>query len=385
MEVPDETTPQSAIATGEVSKVVGIDLGVSQLATLSTGETIANPNALEKKLKTLRRLSRGLSRKQKGSKNREKSRRKLCALHRSISDLRCDTLHKMTTNISRRFNVVCQEDLNVRGMTKNKHLARRLSDSSIGEIRRQLEYKTTSRGGRVLFVNAFFPSSKLCNICLAKNECLALPCISNSRSGVAFLSPGNLWTCDQMPSSQYQTCVGNAEARYGAAIRRCAQMDAGTPGGGGINNPPPRPPHNPPNYPPPSCQFINGAVYCPAPGQTCSFINGYVYCGYSCQYINGSVYCPAWQQTCNFINGAVYCGVNCQYLNAPCSAPMADGALQPGRRRRRAQAESKLWPRLNAARVFFLINPRVGACATLPDRLFIELPNDFVFCDQGCV
>jgi putative transposase len=118
--------------------------------------TIANPNALEKKFKTLRRLSRRLSRKQKGSKNREKSRRKLCALHRSISDLRSDTLHKMTTNISRRFNVVCLEDLNVRGMTKNKHLARRLSDSSFGEIRRQLEYKTTSRGGRVLFVNAFF-------------------------------------------------------------------------------------------------------------------------------------------------------------------------------------------------------------------------------------
>ena len=130
---------------------------------------------------------------------------------------------------------------------------------------------------------------------------------------------GNLRACDQMPSSQYQTCVGNAEARYGAAMRRCAQMDAGTPGGGGINNPPPRPPHNPPNYPPnyppPSCQFINGAVYCPGPGQTCSFLNGYVYCGYSCQYLNGSAYCPEWRQTCNFINGAVYCGVNCQYLN----------------------------------------------------------------------
>jgi putative transposase len=80
----------------------------------------------------------------------------------------------MTTSISKRFGVVCLEDLNVRGMTKNKHLARRLSDSSFGEIRRQLEYKTTSRGGRVLFVNAFFPSSKLCHVCLAKNESLTL-------------------------------------------------------------------------------------------------------------------------------------------------------------------------------------------------------------------
>jgi putative transposase len=174
VEIPDATTIQVNNAKVQSNSVVGIDLGISQLATLSTCEVFANPNALEKKLKTLRRVSRGLSRKQKGSRNREKSRRKLCDLHRSISDLRSDALHKMTTSISKRFGVVCLEDLNVRGMTKNKHLARRLSDSSFGEIRRQLEYKTTSRGGRVLFVNAFFPSSKLCHVCLAKNESLTL-------------------------------------------------------------------------------------------------------------------------------------------------------------------------------------------------------------------
>ena len=171
VEIPDSATiPEEPNA----NQVVGIDLGVSQLATLSTGEVFPNPNALEKKLEKLQRLSRNLSRKQKGSKNREKVRRKICNLHRSISDLRSDTLHKMTTNITRRFGVVCLEDLNVRGMTKNKHLARRLSDSSFGEIRRQLEYKSKSRGGRVLFVNAFFPSSKLCHMCLSKNECLTL-------------------------------------------------------------------------------------------------------------------------------------------------------------------------------------------------------------------
>lgn len=174
VEIPDAKTIQVNNAKVQSNSVVGIDLGISQLATLSTGEVFANPNALEKKLKTLRRVSRGLSRKQKGSRNREKSRRKLCNLHRSISDLRSDALHKMTTSISKRFGVVCLEDLNVRGMTKNKHLARRLSDSSFGEIRRQLEYKTTSRGWRVLFVNAFFPSSKLCHVCLAKNKSLTL-------------------------------------------------------------------------------------------------------------------------------------------------------------------------------------------------------------------
>ena len=165
---------ERAILNDAISNVVGIDLGVTQLATLSTGEVFANPNGLEKKLDKLRRLSRGLSRKQKGSRNREKSRQKLSKLHSSIGDLRSDSLHKMTTHITRRFNVICLEDLNVRGMTKNKHLARRLSDSSFSEIRRQLEYKAASRGGSVLFVNAFFPSSKLCHICLAKNEGLTL-------------------------------------------------------------------------------------------------------------------------------------------------------------------------------------------------------------------
>jgi putative transposase len=174
VELPDAATSPSANLNHTISNVVGIDLGVTQLATLSTGEVFANPNALEKKLDKLRRLSRGLSRKQKGSKNREKSRRKLSQLHRSIGDLRSDALHKMTNHITRRFNVICLEDLNVRGMTKNKHLARRLSDSSFGEIRRQLEYKAASKGGSVLFVNAFFPSSKLCHICLAKNEGLTL-------------------------------------------------------------------------------------------------------------------------------------------------------------------------------------------------------------------
>jgi putative transposase len=153
---------------------VGVDLGIKSLATLSTGESIANPNALETRLKKLRRASRALSRKVKGSNNAKKAKRKLACLHKKIVDVRLDAIHKFTTQLSKKYDVICLEDLNVRGMTKNKHLSRRLCDSSLGEIRRQLEYKTQEKGGRVLFVPTFYPSSKICSQCLEKNEGLTL-------------------------------------------------------------------------------------------------------------------------------------------------------------------------------------------------------------------
>ena len=67
--------------------------------------------------------------------------------------------------------------------------------------------------------------------------------------------------------------------------------------------------------PTPGCEYINGSVYCPGPGETCSYINGSVYCGFNCSYINGSVYCPEQGETCSYINGSVYCGLNCSYIN----------------------------------------------------------------------
>ncbi len=153
---------------------VGIDLGINRLATLSNGEIFANPNALEKNLKKLKRASKALARKTKGSANRKKAKLRLAILHAKIANLRQDSLHKLTTTVVKNHSVICLEDLNVSGMTKNTRLARRLCDSSFGEIRRQIEYKAKLGGKRVLFVGRFFASSKICNSCSTINENLML-------------------------------------------------------------------------------------------------------------------------------------------------------------------------------------------------------------------
>ena len=145
--------------------VVGVDLGVNVLATLSNGEEVVGPKALGRHLRRLRHLSRSLSRKERGSKNRAKARTKLARLHARIADIRLDALHKLTSDLTRRFDVIAVEDLNVAGMVKNHRLARAVSDMGFGEFRRQLAYKAERRGGRVVVADRFFPSSKRCSAC----------------------------------------------------------------------------------------------------------------------------------------------------------------------------------------------------------------------------
>lgn len=153
---------------------VGVDLGVSALATLSTGETIIGPKPHKALLDRLRRLSRSLSRKQKGSSNRRKAKAKLARLHARIANIRLDALHKLTTEITRRFHTIGLEDLNVRGMMANRHLARSIADMSFHEFRRQLEYKAERRGGHVVVADRWFPSSKTCSACGSVQEAMSL-------------------------------------------------------------------------------------------------------------------------------------------------------------------------------------------------------------------
>ena len=153
---------------------VGVDLGVAALATLSTGETITGPKPHKALLDRLRRLSRSLSRKQKGSSNRRKAKAKLARLHARIANIRSDALHKLTTEITRRFHTIGIEDLNVRGMAKNRHLARSIADMGFFEFRRQLEYKATMRGGVVAVADRWFASSKTCSACGSVQEALPL-------------------------------------------------------------------------------------------------------------------------------------------------------------------------------------------------------------------
>lgn len=166
--------PDPQLAKAENQGAVGVDLGVSALAVLSTGEKIEGPKPHKTALSRLRRLSRSLSRKQKGSRNREKSKRQLARLHYRIASVRNDSLHKLTSDITRRFPTVCVEDLHVQGMMRNRRLSRSIADMGFFEFRRQLEYKSAMRGGLVVAADKWFASSKLCHQCGHKLESLSL-------------------------------------------------------------------------------------------------------------------------------------------------------------------------------------------------------------------
>ncbi|OBX65903.1 transposase [Moraxella lacunata] len=158
----------------KTNKSVGIDLGITSLATLSTGEKIQAPKPLKNKLKKLQRLSKQLSRKQKGSNNREKAKTKLSRLHYQISCIRKDFLHKLTTNLVKKFDVICIENLNTKGMVKNRQLSRAINDLGFYELKRQLIYKANQWGKSIKELDRFYPSSKTCSCCGVKLDELPL-------------------------------------------------------------------------------------------------------------------------------------------------------------------------------------------------------------------
>jgi putative transposase len=145
--------------------ILGVDLGIKTLATCSDGTSYSNPKPLKRYLKKLKKLNRQHSKKQKGSNNKEKSRIKLAKLHFKISNIRKDTLHKVTTSLIQRANVLVIEDLSVSDMLKNKGLSLAISDIGFYEFRRQLEYKAKWYGRQVLVADRYFPSSKTCSGC----------------------------------------------------------------------------------------------------------------------------------------------------------------------------------------------------------------------------
>jgi len=158
----------------ESQGTVGVDLGIKALATLSNGVTFQGPKALRSLLIRLRRLSRALSRKVKGSRNRARAKLKLARLHERIASIRRDCLHKLSTSIARRFHTIGIENLNVKGMLGNRHLARAIADMGFHELRRQLEYKAARHAGQVVLVDRWYPSSKLCSCCGYRLESLGL-------------------------------------------------------------------------------------------------------------------------------------------------------------------------------------------------------------------
>jgi putative transposase len=164
------------------TNAVGLDAGITCLETLSTGEKIVNPRYERRDRARLATAQRALSRKVKGSANREKARRRVAKVHARIADRRRDFLHKLSTRLVRENQTVVIEDLAVRNLVKNHSLARAISDASWAQLRSMLEYKCAWYGRDLVVVDRWFPSSKLCGACGTVRETLPL----NVRA----------WTCD---------------------------------------------------------------------------------------------------------------------------------------------------------------------------------------------
>ncbi|MGX1676291.1 RNA-guided endonuclease InsQ/TnpB family protein [Streptomyces sp. NPDC055400] len=192
---------------------IGIDVGLTHLLTLSTGEKIANPRHERRDRTRLARAQRELSRKTPGSNNRTKARRRVAQVHAKITDRRRDLLHKLTTRLVRENQTLVIEDLTVRNMVKNHTLARAISDASWAQFRSMLEYKAAWYGREVVAVDRFFPSSKLCSHCGALQDKL----------------PRNIrtWTCENCGTTHDRDenaannllAAGLAASACGAGVR----------------------------------------------------------------------------------------------------------------------------------------------------------------------
>ncbi|MFD9658252.1 RNA-guided endonuclease InsQ/TnpB family protein [Streptomyces mirabilis] len=191
---------------------VGIDAGLDHLLALSTGEKIANPRHERRDRAALAKAQRRLAKKEKGSANGVKARRKVARIHARIADRRRDSLHQITTRLVRENQTLVIEDLSVRNMVKNRKLARVISDAAWREFRGMLEYKAQWYGREVIAVDRWFPSSKLCSACGTLQDKMPL----NVRT----------WTCGcgathdrVVNAAKNLLAAGRAVAACGAGVR----------------------------------------------------------------------------------------------------------------------------------------------------------------------
>jgi len=180
----------------ETDAAVGIDLGIKDFVTTSDGEVFNNLHFKKTETKKINRLQRQLSKKEKGSNNRNKARIKLAKLYKKINDRKQYYLHAISNSLIDENQVICMEDLNVKGMVKNHNLAESICEMNFGEFRKMLEYKAQWYNRKIVFVDRFYPSSKTCHNCGYINKSLTL----NDRQ----------WACPQ--------CGEVIERDYNAAL-----------------------------------------------------------------------------------------------------------------------------------------------------------------------
>ena len=158
---------------------VGLDLGIKTFLVTSQGEEFENQKFLSRNLKRLRIEQRSLARKQKGSANREKQRLVVAKLHEKIRNQRSDYLHKISTQLVNKYDTICMEDLNVKGMAaaaavKNHCLARAIGEQGWSDFKRMCKYKAETYGKHFIQIGRFEPSSKICSVCGSTNHSLKL-------------------------------------------------------------------------------------------------------------------------------------------------------------------------------------------------------------------
>lgn len=180
----------------DTNNSIGIDLGIKDFVITSEGEVFNNLHFKKNVSKKLKRLQRQLSRKQKGSNNRNKARIKLAKQYKKINDKKQYYLHSVSNSLINENQVICMEDLNVKGMLRNHKLSESIQEMNFGEFRKILEYKAKWYNRRIVFVNRFYPSSKTCNHCGYINKQLKL-------SDRQWICPG----CGQLIERDYNAAL----------------------------------------------------------------------------------------------------------------------------------------------------------------------------------
>lgn len=210
-------TGDRQVESAERDGVVGIDVGVGEYVT-SDGEFYKVPRAYRSSMRCLRRAQQSFARKVKGSRNRSRQRNRISRIHQRIANIRGDWLHKLSDSLTKRYGTIVIEDLNVKGMSRNHHLAVSVLDAGFGEFRRMIEYKSVRNGCGLVFADRWYPSSKTCSHCGSVKAKLSL----NER----------IYACDECGFTCHRdlnAAVNLRNLAASSAVSACGEFFASTP------------------------------------------------------------------------------------------------------------------------------------------------------------